>query len=520
MPHVGRHPIGERGGHRVDEVPRSPLIPADVEPAVVADHDVLGVLRIDPDGVLIDVPRRVVAARVVERRERLSAVERLRDRQTRDVNRLVGRRIHAQLAEVHRPRVAVAHGLPRAALVLRTEHAVALRIEHGRRRGCSGLLLAAAAGAKSSAGSAVVAPVEAAASTTTTAATTAASLSCRAWRRPARRNDGGRAGWRRFTFGRRRAAASSRRHRLPDLSRLDLRVDDIRIRPRDVERDAAVRTGRQPVAGQLRPRLARVAALPQRAARSAAVETAAAAAPLIARGIENVAVRRIEHDVGEPRVVVEELDLVPALAPVRRFVDAAIRVRAEQMAGHRDVHRLRTFRIDHDARDRLRLLQPDVRKRLSTVRRLINAVAKRRGLPIVGLAGADVDDVRVGRVDGDVADRRGAVMLEHRLEGGAVVLRLEHAADGITDINDVGIALRHGDVVDAAAHARGADGAEAEARQQRIGRHVDHLLPLTAAPLRRGNDRQDQDRERQTRQPAKRSVHSRHPLKNGWNGIR
>ena len=75
------------------------LVPADVEPAVVADHDVLRVLRIDPDRVLIDVARLAVAAGGVERRERLAAVERLRDRQAGDVDRLVVRRIDAQLAE-------------------------------------------------------------------------------------------------------------------------------------------------------------------------------------------------------------------------------------------------------------------------------------------------------------------------------------------------------------------------------------------------------------------------------------
>ena len=120
-----RDDVGERRGHRVHEVPRLALVPADVETAVVADHDVLRVLRIDPDRVLIDVAGLAVAAGLVERRERLAAVERLRDRQARDVDRLVVRRIDAELAEVHRPRVAVADERPGLALVLRAEDAAA-----------------------------------------------------------------------------------------------------------------------------------------------------------------------------------------------------------------------------------------------------------------------------------------------------------------------------------------------------------------------------------------------------------
>src|SRR6185437_15680037 len=68
---VGGNDVGEPGRHRGDEVPRAALIPADVETAVVADHEVVRVPRIDEDRVLIDVRRRVVAAGFVERSEGL-----------------------------------------------------------------------------------------------------------------------------------------------------------------------------------------------------------------------------------------------------------------------------------------------------------------------------------------------------------------------------------------------------------------------------------------------------------------
>src|SRR5207244_3218624 len=224
----------------------------------------------------------------------------------------------------------------------------------------------------------------------------------------------------------------------------------VRIRFRDVERDAAERAGRQTVARQLRPETLTVDALPQRAAGAAAVEAAAAPAPLITRCINNVGIRRIERDVGEAGVFVDVFDLAPRPPAVGRLVDAAIRTGAEEVTGRGHVDRFGILRVDHDARDRLRLPQADVRERLAAVGRLVDAVAERGRLAIVGFAGPDVHDVGVRWMDRDVADRRGAVGLEHRLEGDAVVLRLENAADGVTNIDNAAIAFRHGDAVDPA----------------------------------------------------------------------
>ena len=49
--------------------------------------------------------------------------------------------------------------------------------------------------------------------------------------------------------------------------------------------------------------------------------------------------------------------------------------------------------------------------------RLVDAVARRDVAADVGLAGADVDDVRVGRGDGDRADRGDRLVVEDRLPG-------------------------------------------------------------------------------------------------------
>src|SRR5678809_575517 len=98
-----------------------------------------------------------------------------------------------------------------------------------------------------------------------------------------------------------------------------------------------------------------------------------------------------------------------------------------------------------------------------------SAVTERRRLAIVRFTGTDVDDIGVAWVDGDVADRRGGVRLEDRFERDTVVFRLEHAADGVSDVDDVGVAQRHFDVVEAATHTGRSDGTEPEAREQWVG---------------------------------------------------
>ena len=264
---------------------------------------------------------------IVERGEGLPAVERFRDRQTCDIDRLVVGGIDPHLAEIHRTCVAVADERPRVAFVFRPQNAAALRDEFGRRppRGRLRRLrakpaTAAAAGDESVCQTAVVAPVEVTAAAGGGLRLTAAgssSAGCSALR--SRRRD----------FGCRGRLGGRRRHRATDLARFDLRVDDVRVGARDVERNAAVRAGWKPGPAQLRPVFAGVRALPQPAARAAAVEAAAASAPMIAGRINNVAVGRIEHDVGEPGVIVDEFDLVPRFPAIARLVDPSIRTRAE-----------------------------------------------------------------------------------------------------------------------------------------------------------------------------------------------
>ena len=79
--------------------------------------------------------------------------------------------------------------------------------------------------------------------------------------------------------------------------------------------------------------------------------------------------------------------------------------------------------------------QAHVRPGLAAVGRLVDAVADRDAVARPRLAGADPDRLRVGRIDGDGADRLHRLLVEHRLERGAAVDRLPHAAAGGADVD-------------------------------------------------------------------------------------
>ena len=74
------------------------------------------------------------------------------------------------------------------------------------------------------------------------------------------------------------------------------------------------------------------------------------------------------------------------------------------MAERGDVDEVGVRRVDADRGDGQRLLEADVRPRLAGVGRLVDAVALDDVAAQLGLAHADVDDVRIRLGDGDGAD--------------------------------------------------------------------------------------------------------------------
>src|SRR5439155_23472041 len=101
------------------------------------------------------------------------------------------------------------------------------------------------------------------------------------------------------------------------------------------------------------------------------------------------------------RVLLE--DLLPRFAAVLGAVDAALGVGPEGVTQYRGKGDVGVARVDGHLAD-LAFLLPDVQPVLAAVGRSVNAVADDDVAADVGLAGAGVDDVGVGRRNGDAAD--------------------------------------------------------------------------------------------------------------------
>src|SRR5213078_2332509 len=118
--------------------------------------------------------------------------------------------------------------------------------------------------------------------------------------------------------------------------------------------------GRKSAAFQFLPRFSGIRCLPNSTTWASAVESPGSAAPLVRRGIECLGVRRIHYEIGESRVLIDELDIVPGRTTVRRFVKTTLFVGAKQVTQHSYVNDVWVFRINYDPRNRLRIAQPHI----------------------------------------------------------------------------------------------------------------------------------------------------------------
>ena len=245
--------------------------------------------------------------------------------------------------------------------------------------------------------------------------------------------------------------------------RLDQRVDHVPVLAKDIDPDPPLVALRQPL-GELRPALPAIDRAVEAAPRTAPVETPPRALPLVHRGEDRVGVARVHRKIDRARVLVDVEDLLPGLTPVLRAEDAALLVRPPQVAHRRHVHHVRIARMDQNAPDVLRPLQPHVLPAPPAVGRLVDAVAPAGGLAVLRLAGADPHEVRVRLVEGDIADRTGRLVVEERRPGGAVVLGLPDAAGAGGDVEDLRLRLDDGEVGDPPAHQRRTELAVLEVR--------------------------------------------------------
>jgi hypothetical protein len=124
--------------------------------------------------------------------------------------------------------------------------------------------------------------------------------------------------------------------------------------------------------------------------------------------------------------------------PHRLFV-AALGVCPVWMTERRDEEAMWIARIDDDRTNLACIAQAEVLPRPARVGRFVDAVADRQVRTLQSLAAPDVDDLRIGRRDGDRADRLGRLIVEDRRPGVAVVGGLPDAAVVHADVKNVGL---------------------------------------------------------------------------------
>src|SRR6185503_10334043 len=142
-------------------------------------------------------------------------------------------------------------------------------------------------------------------------------------------------------------------------------------------------------------------------------------------------------------------------------------------------------RVDQDAPDLLRVGEADVRPRPPAVRRLVGAVALGDVGAHVRLAGADIEDARVGGREGDGPDGSDGLAVEERAPGAAGVRRLPHAAVDAAEI----------EVLALARHARHREHAPAAERAQETPAQLLELRGVHVSRARRLGGRGEGQRE-------------------------
>ncbi len=227
----------------------------------------------------------------------------------------------------------------------------------------------------------------------------------------------------------------------PPLLRLDQRVDPAAIRGGHRDADLPPDPLGQAVAGDRLPAVAAVARDVEAAAGAAALQIPGVAPGLPEAGEDDIGVRGVERHRRGAGVRVLLQHLLPGPAAVGSAIDPALGVGAEGVAEHRGEGDVRIGGM-HDHLADLPLLCPDVVPGLAGVDRLVDAVARPHVAADVRLPRADVDDVGIGRGDGDRADRGDRLVVEDGAPVDAAVDRLPDAPRGGSGVVDVGVA-RH-----------------------------------------------------------------------------
>jgi hypothetical protein len=159
-------------------------------------------------------------------------------------------------------------------------------------------------------------------------------------------------------------------------------------------------------------------------------------------------------------------DLLPGAPAVGGLEDAAVPALRPQRSLGRHPDHVGVLGVDDDPRDVLGVLQAHVLPVGPAVPASVDPVSPADVASAHVLAGADPDHVRVGRIDGDAADRVNALLVEEGSPGGARVHRLPDPSRAHRHVPDRAVLGMDGDVGDATGHEGRADVTELQALER------------------------------------------------------
>ena len=224
-----------------------------------------------------------------------------------------------------------------------------------------------------------------------------------------------------------------------DLLIVDADVEGLRLRRTESEFDPAdIFAARKP-AGQTRPALAAIGALPDATSRPRLDEVPRATRPLPQGGVDHVGVRRIDLDVDRARVATA-VDRIPtehagpALPAILGAEEPALSALGVELPERGDVHAIAIARIDGDAPDPIGLTEPHRLPRRSRVGGEEDAVPPVGGARRVVLPGANPYARRVRGIHFDVPHDQRRLLIEERREGVSVVVGSPEAARSVRDV--------------------------------------------------------------------------------------
>src|SRR5229473_4217189 len=226
--------------------------------------------------------------------------------------------------------------------------------------------------------------------------------------------------------------------------------------------------------------------------------------------VNRLRVRGIESEIGGAGVFVLVENFLESLSPVGGAENAALGVGAVRMALGGDENAVGIFRVDEDRGDLLRVVEVlQMRPGFSSVGRFVDTIAGREIGALQSFAAADIDDVRIGRSNGESADGAARLVVENRIPSVAEIGGLPDAAVDGGHVENVGL-VRHAGDGNGAASAERADAAPAH-----FG--IELLIELLGVRRSAKNSRDDESNDEPL--PCRTASHPRPPRKErGYSG--